>query len=96
MSAASSPTPGTSSARRWRSCARSSNWPAGRAVPVRTSRGGDQAGEETDRLIRLAEELLLLARADNHQPFLRRVPVSLPDLLATAVRAPRCARRTAT
>jgi signal transduction histidine kinase len=29
------------------------------------------AGQETDRLIRLAEDLLLLARADNHQAFLR-------------------------
>ena len=31
----------------------------------------NEAGAETDRLIRLAEDLLLLARADNHQPFLR-------------------------
>ena len=46
-----------------------------------------QAGEETDRLIRLAEDLLLLARADNNQPFLRPVPLSLPDLLQTAARA---------
>ena len=46
-----------------------------------------QAGEETDRLIRLAEDLLLLARADNDQPFLRPVPLSLPDLLQTAARA---------
>ncbi len=44
------------------------------------------AGEETDRLIRLAEDLLLLARADNHQPFLRLAPLSLPDLLRTAAR----------
>jgi hypothetical protein len=44
------------------------------------------AGEETDRLIRLAEDLLLLARADNQQPFLRRAPVSLPELLGSAVR----------
>ncbi len=44
------------------------------------------AGEETDRLIRLAEDLLLLARADNRQPFLREQPLELPDLLATAAR----------
>ncbi|NMI01667.1 sensor histidine kinase [Pseudonocardia acidicola] len=44
------------------------------------------AGEETDRLIRLAEDLLLLARADNGQPFLRPAPLSLPDLLAAAAR----------
>lgn len=44
------------------------------------------AGEETDRLIRLAEDLLLLARIDNHQPFLRPAPVSLPDLLGMAAR----------
>jgi two-component system OmpR family sensor kinase len=44
------------------------------------------AGEETDRLIRLAEDLLLLARADNAQPFLRPVPLLLPDLLGAAAR----------
>jgi two-component system OmpR family sensor kinase len=44
------------------------------------------AGEETDRLIRLAEDLLLLARADNHQPFLRRAPLSLAGLLEAAAR----------
>ena len=54
-----------------------------------------RAGEETDRLIRLAEDLLLLARADNHQPFLRPAPVSLPDLLDAAARvaSPRAADR---
>jgi two-component system, OmpR family, sensor kinase len=45
-----------------------------------------QAGRETDRLIRLTEDLLLLARADNQQPFLRMSTVSLPELLAAAVR----------
>ncbi|PZS19487.1 MAG: two-component sensor histidine kinase [Pseudonocardiales bacterium] len=44
------------------------------------------AGEETDRLIRLAEDLLLLARADNAQPFLRPVPLLLPELLGAAAR----------
>ncbi len=43
-----------------------------------------QAGVETDRLIRLAEDLLLLARADNAQPFLRPAPLSLPDLVQAA------------
>lgn len=46
----------------------------------------NHAGEETDRLIRLAEDLLLLARADNAQPFLRPVPLLLPDLLGAAAR----------
>ena len=45
-----------------------------------------EAGAETDRLIRLAEDLLLLARADNHQPFLRPVRTSVPDLLHAAAR----------
>jgi len=45
------------------------------------------AGQETDRLIRLAEDLLLLARADNAQPFLHPIPVVVPDLLAAAARA---------
>jgi two-component system OmpR family sensor kinase len=45
-----------------------------------------QAGEETDRLIRLAEDLLLLARADNLQPFLRTKRLSVPDLLHAAAR----------
>jgi signal transduction histidine kinase len=45
-----------------------------------------QAGEETDRLIRLAEDLLLLARADNHQPFLRPRRLGVPDLLHAAAR----------
>jgi hypothetical protein len=45
-----------------------------------------EAGVETDRLIRLAEDLLLLARADNHQPILQLSSTSLSGLLATAVR----------
>lgn len=44
------------------------------------------ARQETDRLIRLAEDLLLLARADNAQPFLRPVSLVLPDLLTAAAR----------
>lgn len=44
------------------------------------------AGEETDRLIRLAEDLLLLARADNAQPFLRPAALSLPSMMEAAVR----------
>jgi signal transduction histidine kinase len=46
----------------------------------------NEAGAETDRLIRLAEDLLLLARADNHQPFLRQQQLSVPDLLHAAAR----------
>jgi hypothetical protein len=47
----------------------------------------NHAGHETDRLIRLAEDLLLLARADNAQPFLQPLPLELPDLLSAAARA---------
>ena len=35
-------------------------------------------------MIRLAEDLLLLARADNAQPFLHPLPLVLPDLLGGA------------
>ncbi len=45
-----------------------------------------RAGQETDRLIRLAEDLLLLARSDNHQPFVRPAPLSLPTVLDAAAR----------
>lgn len=44
----------------------------------------EQAGQETDRLIRLSEDLLLLARMDNAQPLLRPVEVALSALLTTA------------
>jgi len=43
-----------------------------------------EASRETERLIRLAEDLLLLARADNHQPILQLRPTKLSQLLATA------------
>jgi hypothetical protein len=43
-----------------------------------------EAGHETDRLIRLAEDLLLLARADNQQPLLQLRPTALSELLVTA------------
>ena len=58
----------------------------------------NEAGAETDRLIRLAEDLLLLARADNHQPFLRPRRLSVPDLLHAAARgaATRAAEREVT
>ncbi|MGH3854641.1 MAG: sensor histidine kinase [Pseudonocardiaceae bacterium] len=49
----------------------------------------ERAAGETDRLIRLAEDLLLLARADNAQLFLRPGPLALPDLLAAAARGAR-------
>jgi two-component system OmpR family sensor kinase len=45
------------------------------------------AGQETDRLIRLAEDLLLLARAEAAQPFLRTELVAMHELLAAAARA---------
>jgi two-component system OmpR family sensor kinase len=44
----------------------------------------EAAGDETDRIIRLAEDLLLLARADSGQPFLKLVDVPLAELLAAA------------
>lgn len=44
------------------------------------------AAAETDRLVRLAEDLLVLARADDGQLPLLRTRVSVPDLLATIVR----------
>jgi len=53
-----------------------------------------EAGVETDRLIRLAEDLLLLARADNRQPILQLRSTSLPELLATATRRGRSRDRT--
>jgi two-component system OmpR family sensor kinase len=46
-----------------------------------------RAAEETDRLIRLAEDLLVLARADGGGVFLRREAVALDELVADAVRA---------
>ncbi|HEY0815043.1 MAG TPA: ATP-binding protein [Pseudonocardia sp.] len=44
------------------------------------------AGQETDRLIRLAEDLLLLARSDNRQGFIRPAVLSLRDILEVAAR----------
>jgi signal transduction histidine kinase len=41
------------------------------------------AGEETDRLSQLADDLLLLARVDSGTLPLRREPISVPDLLTT-------------
>ena len=58
------------------------------ARPGRTVRSLRQAiteaGHETERLIRLAEDLLLLARADNQQPIVRPVRLRLNELLAAA------------
>lgn len=45
-----------------------------------------EASQETDRLIRLTEDLLLLARADNHQMILHPAPIRVRELLTTAVR----------
>lgn len=47
------------------------------------------AGEETDRLIRLAEALLLLARADHNDQYLRRLRIPVGELVEAAVRAAR-------
>jgi two-component system OmpR family sensor kinase len=44
------------------------------------------AAEEVDRLVRLAEDLLVLARADEGQLPLRRSPVPLGDLFETIAR----------
>jgi two-component system OmpR family sensor kinase len=44
------------------------------------------AADETDRISRLAEDLLLLARADDGRDFLRRAPVAVTELLGAAVR----------
>ncbi len=44
------------------------------------------ASFETDRLVRLAEDLLVLARADGGRLPLLRTDVSVPDLLAAVVR----------
>ncbi|MCU1616553.1 MAG: putative transrane sensory transduction histidine kinase for metal resistance [Frankiales bacterium] len=49
----------------------------------------EEAAGETDRLIRLAEDLLLLARADSGQPFLDVGPVAFAELLAAAARGAR-------
>lgn len=45
-----------------------------------------RAAEETDRLIRLAEDLLVLARVDGGEVFLRRTPVAVHQVAAEAVR----------
>jgi two-component system, OmpR family, sensor kinase len=46
----------------------------------------DSAAEEVDRLTRLAEDLLVLARSDEGQLELRREEISLPELLETVAR----------
>ncbi|MEU9617708.1 MULTISPECIES: ATP-binding protein [unclassified Streptomyces] len=45
------------------------------------------AAQDTDRLIRLSEDLLLLSRTDEGRPVVRPEPVAPAELLATAVRA---------
>lgn len=45
-----------------------------------------EASQETDRLIRLTEDLLLLARADNHQTILRLASIRARELLTSALR----------
>jgi hypothetical protein len=46
-----------------------------------------RAADETDRLIRLAEDLLVLARADGGGPVLRSTPVRLDEVVGDALRA---------
>jgi signal transduction histidine kinase len=60
---------------------------------VREVRTGDEmraalltAGEETDRLVQLAEDLLVIARADRGVPPVRRADVSAQALLASVAR----------
>ena len=74
-SAGSSPTPATSCGPRWPPCAPSSSSPArpGRDRDELVEAVSSAAGE-TDRLIRLAEDLLTLARADGSDQFLRVLP----------------------
>ncbi|MEU0966031.1 ATP-binding protein [Streptomyces sp. NPDC005917] len=45
------------------------------------------AADDTDRLIRLAEDLLLLARADEGRAFIRSQPMAPADILTRAVHA---------
>ena len=45
------------------------------------------AAEETDRIIRLAEDLLLLARGEDDRTFLHRRTTDLADVVASAARA---------
>jgi hypothetical protein len=45
------------------------------------------AGQETERLIRLSESLLLLARAESGHPFLRATETPVHELLTAAARA---------
>jgi hypothetical protein len=52
-----------------------------------------EAGGETERLVTLTEDLLLLARADNDQTIMRRETVQLDELLATATRRGRARDR---
>jgi two-component system OmpR family sensor kinase len=57
----------------------------GRSVESLRSAVG-RAAEDTDRLIRIAEDLLLLARAESGQPFLDLKVFGLEGLLAAAAR----------
>lgn len=44
-----------------------------------------EASQETERLTSLTEDLLFLARSDDHQTILHLAPIDMGDLLATAV-----------
>ncbi|MCW2882629.1 MAG: hypothetical protein JWQ95_6729 [Sphaerisporangium sp.] len=54
------------------------------------------AAADTERLIRLAEDLLLLARADEGADFLRAEPIILSDLVAASIRSSLAAADTRT
>jgi len=57
------------------------------------------AGEETERLVRLAEDLLVLARTNGHRPSIAREPVDVGELVeheAAANTVNRRGRRVAT
>jgi signal transduction histidine kinase len=63
-----------------------------RPTGVRLQQAAQSAIEETDRLTRLTDDLLLLTRADHGQAALRTAPQDAADLLAEA--ADRARRRT--
>ena len=95
-SAASSPTRATSCARRSRCCRPSSSSRCGGRARATSSRQAlRSAAEETERLTRLAEDLLLIARADRAGCPIRREQVPARELLdEVAARFAGLARRT--
>ena len=93
-SGASSPTRATSCARRSRCSARSSSSRCAGRARTRSSRTRSaRPREETERLTRLAEDLLLIARSDQGALPIRRERVSARELLDDVVDALRSVRR---